>query len=480
VDINPLRRPRDSVIRQPRVEQLRPTVTEEVPIRRPHRLFTSPFILFFGFAVLIIIGGLLLALPISSTERVFTPLELTFFTAVSAVTVTDHGVVNTGTYWSNFGQAVIFFLLLIGGLSFMALTTFILALLGQRSTLSERLVLRETLGVDRMGGLRRIVRNIVLVAFLIYLIGAAAIFWRINGLDGMSFSESVWQSVFLSVSAFNNAGFSILPEMPPDSGLARVVSGHVLLVVLTALIALGSIGWTTLVDLYRHRRFSRLALDTKLVITTSVCLWIAGAGIIFSAEYSNPALPPELGLFDRLINSIFHSVSARTAGLATLNFAEAQDVTKLTYPALMFIGGATGSVAGGIKVNAFAVLIFAVISSVKGRTEAEAFGREIAHTQVLRALTVGILGLALIILAMRVLTLTEPDLAFLDLLFDTVSAFGTVGYSTGIVPEMSVAGKAILMIVMFIGRLGPLTLALALAPQEQTVYRFVQERVTIG
>ena len=146
----------------------------------------------------------------------------------------------------------------------------------------------------------------------------------------------------------------------------------------------------------------------------------------------------------------------------------------------MFIGGATGSVAGGIKVNAFAVLIAAVISSVKGRTEAEAFGREIAHTQVLRALTVGILGLALIIIAMPVLILTEPDLAFLDLLFDTVSAFGTVGFSTGNVPEMSVAGKAILMIVMFVGRLGPLTLALALAPQEQTVYRFVQERVTIG
>ena len=182
MDINPLRHARDRIIRQPRLEQLRPTVAEVAPVRRPHRIFTSPFILFFGFAILITIGGLLLALPISSTERVFTPLELAFFTAISAVTVTGHGVVNTGTYWSNFGQAVIFFLLLIGGLSFMTLTTFILALLGQRSTLSERLVLREVLGVDRMGGLRRITRNIVLVALLIYLIGAAAIFWRINGL----------------------------------------------------------------------------------------------------------------------------------------------------------------------------------------------------------------------------------------------------------------------------------------------------------
>ena len=137
MDINPLRRPRDSVIRQPRVEQLRPTVTEEALIRRPHRIFTSPFILFFGFALLIIIGGLLLALPMSNAERVFTPLEVAFFTATSAVTVTGHSANNTSIYWSHFGEAVIFFLMLIGGLSFLALATFILALLGQHSTLSS-------------------------------------------------------------------------------------------------------------------------------------------------------------------------------------------------------------------------------------------------------------------------------------------------------------------------------------------------------
>jgi trk system potassium uptake protein len=480
VDINPPRHLRDRVIRQPRREQFQPMVAEVPPVRRPHRIFTSPFILFFGFAILITIGGLLLSLPISSTERAFTPLEVAFFTATSAVTVTGHAANNTSTYWSHFGEAVIFFLMLIGGLSFLALAVFILALLGQRSTLSERLVLRETLGVDRIGGLRRITRNIVLVAFLIYLIGAASIFWRINGLDGLGFRESVWQSLFLSVAAFNNAGFSILPEMPPGSGLVRIATDQTLLLVLTALIILGGIGWTTLVDLYRHRRFSRLALDTKLVITTSIFLWIAGAAIIFSAEYLKPTLFPELNLLDKLINSIFHSASARTTGLATINFAEAQDVTKLTYSGLMFIGGATGSVAGGIKVNAFAVLIAAVISSVQGRPQAEAFGREIAQTQLLRAITVAILGILIIVIAMIALSLADPDLDFLDLLFDTASAFGTVGFSTGIVPEMSVAGKAIIMVVMFIGRLGPLTLALALAPQEHTVYRFVQERVTIG
>jgi trk system potassium uptake protein TrkH len=432
------------------------------------------------FAVLIIVGGLLLHLPIASNDRVFTPLELAFFTATSAVTVTGHSVVNTTTYWSRFGQAVIFFLMLIGGLSFMTVATFILGFLRQRSSITERLVLRETMGIDRMGGLRKIARNIVLVVFLIYLIGAGAIFSQIHGLDGTGFGESLWQSMFLSVSAFNNGGFSILPETAAGSSLARLADQKAFLFIVMALIMLGGIGWTSLVDLYNHRRFSRLSLDTKLVIVTSLFLWIAGALVLFFAEVSNPDTLGNFDLMNMTFNSMFQSVSARTAGLSTIEFSLAQDFTKLTYPIFMFIGGAAGSVAGGIKVTTFAVLIAAVISSVKMRSEAEAFKREITHRQVMRALTVGVLAVTFIIVVMPILTITEPNLAFLDLLFDTVSAFGTVGFSTGITSDLSLPGKAIFIITMFVGRLGPLTLALALAPQEQTVYRFVQERVTIG
>jgi trk system potassium uptake protein TrkH len=202
--------------------------------------------------------------------------------------------------------------------------------------------------------------------------------------------------------------------------------------------------------------------------------------ILFLAEFSNAETHLGLSTVDRIADSIFHSVSGRTAGFATIDFGQAEDFTKLTYPAFMFIGGASGSVAGGIKVNTFAVIIFAVISSIKGRAQAEAFGREIPQHQLLRALTVGVLGVLFLMLIMPTLTLTESDIPFLDLLFDTVSAFGTTGSSTGIVPELSNIGKVIFILVMVIGRLGPLTLALALAPQERTLYRFVQERVTIG
>ena len=480
MDTNLPRRPRDNVIRQPRVDQLRPLVAEPVPLRRPNRIFTSTYILIFGFAILIVFGGLLLSLPVSSKEGVFTPLVLAFFTATSAVTVTGHTVVSTSTYWSHFGQAVIFFLMLIGGLTFMAAATFILALLGQRSSLSERLVMRETMGLDRMEGLRRITRNIVLVVVLIYLVGAGVIFSRIHGMDGMGFSESVWQSIFLSVSAFNNAGFSILPESSLGSGLQRMGALEPLLFTMVILIILGGIGWTSLVDLYRHRRFSRLTLDTRLVLVTSLFLWVIGALVLFLAEYSNVDTHGGLPLLDRISDSVFHSISGRTAGFTIIDFGKAEDFTKLTYPALMFIGGASGSVAGGIKVNTFAVIIAAVISSIKRRPQAEAFGREISQQQVLRAVTVGVLGVVFIVLTLPTLTLTEPDIPFLDLLFDTVSAFGTTGSSTGIVPDLSVVGKLIFMLAMFLGRLGPLTLALALAPREQTMYRYVQERVTIG
>ena len=475
------RSPRDFVIRQPRQREVLPTVAEEAPLRHPRRLFSSPYILLFGFVLLIIVGALLLALPLANDKSGFTSPVTSFFTAISAVTVTGLTLVDTSTYWSGFGQAVIFILMLVGGLAFMAVATFLLALMGQRSTLPERLVMRDTMGVDRMMGLRRITSYLFAVVFLIYGIGAAAIFWRIDGLDGMGLGESVWQSVFLSVSSFNSAGFSILPEFPIGSGITRIGTEGTLLAIMMVLIIIGGIGWTVLVDVARHHRFARFSLDTKLIIVTSLGLWVLGAGIFFLAEYANNDTVGELALGDKVLSSVFHSISGRTAGFAAVDFSDVGDFTKLMYPGLMFIGGAAGSVAGGIKVATFAVIIVAVISSVRGRSQAEAFGREIAQIQVLRALTVGVLGLGIIMVLMPTLTLTDPDIPYLNLMFDTVSAFGTNGTSTGIVRDLSLGGESIFMVAMFVGRIGPLTLALALAPREEaTVYRFARERVKIG
>ena len=412
-------------------------------------------------------------------------MDVAFFTSTSAVTVTGLTVEDTATYWSSFGHGVIFTLMLVGGLGFTTLATFFLIVLGQRITLPERMLMRDTMGVDRLGGVAAVLRNIVLIVAGVYAVAILVIWWRLQGQEvtpggeALSAVEALWHSAFLSVSAFNSAGFSILPKA---ASMENFFSNTSLLAFIGILIIIGGIGWTVLADVFRHRRFSRLTLDTKMVLTTSLFLWVLGALVFFIAEYDNGRMG-DFSVLQKGAQSIFQSVSGRTAGLTTLDFSDANDLTLLFFPFLMFVGGAAGSVAGGIKVATLAVIIAAVISSVRGRNQAEAFGREIPHFQVHRALTVAALGIALIFLVSLALTFTEREenISFLHLFFDTVSAFGTTGLSTGVPPQLSLGGRILFMITMFVGRLGPLTLALALAPREEaTVYRFIQERVKIG
>ena len=427
----------------------------------------------------------MLTLPIAQNGSGFTELETAFFTSVSAVTVTGHTVVETSTYWSTFGQAIIFVLMLVGGLGFMVISTFILLLIGQRSTLQERLLtrdlMRDTVGVGQMGGLRHIGRMVVGAVFLLYAVGAVVIFFQIDALDGMGTLRSIWHALFLSVSSFNNAGFNIIPEVPGGSSVARFFSDPSLLITMTVLMVLGGLGWVLVVDVSRKRRISRFSLETKLVLVTSILLWVLGAGVLLLAEFNNSATMGSFSWVDKVMGAIFSSVSGRTAGFSIMDFGEVKDVTKSTFSGLMFIGGAAGSVAGGIKVATFAVLMAAVISSLKGRPRAEAFGREIHQSQLHRALTVAVLGFAFILVSATVLTTLEPDIPFLDIIFDTVSAFGTTGASTGIIADSEVASKILFMTLMYVGRLGPVALALALATEDGTeVYRFAQENVKIG
>ena len=481
----PRRRPIDNIIRLRRRRELSPTVAEVEPPKQNKPLFGTTSILLLGFALLIAAGGGLLTLPIAQNGTGFTAFEAAFFTSVSAVTVTGHTVVDTSTYWSTFGQAVIFMLMMVGGLGFMVISTFILLLIGQRSTLQERLLtrdlMRDTVGVDQMGGLRHLGRAVIGVVFLLYAIGAVVIFLQINGIDGVGNLRSVWHSIFLSVSSFNNAGFNIIPEVPGGSSLTRFFSDPGLLITMTVLMILGGLGWVLVVDVFRKRRISRFSLETKLVLVTSIVLWVLGAFVLYLAEFNNSATMGDFSWFDKIFGAIFSSVSGRTAGFSIMDFGEVKDVTKSTFSGLMFIGGAAGSVAGGIKVATFALLMAAVISSLKGRPHAEAFGREIHQSQLHRALTVAVLGFAFILVSATVLTTLEPDIPFQDIIFDTVSAFGTTGASTGIIADTGLAAKILFMALMYVGRLGPVVLALALATEDDTeVYRFAQESVKIG
>ena len=484
---DPRRRPHDTIVRLPRADELRPRELEEPARRRPRQIFTPQFILLYGFIGLIAVGSVLLTLPVSDAAGRTTSPIVALFTATSAVTVTGHTAVSTAQHWSYFGQAVIFVLMLVGGLGFMAAATFVLLLIGQKSaSISHRLVLRESMGEDQLGGLLEIVRNIVIVVFMIYVLGAIILLPSIQDITGFGLVESMWQSIFLSVSSFNNAGFSILPEVSDARSLAILDNQWAIQSAMAVLIILGCIGWTVLVDVNRRKRFSRFSLDTKLVLIGSVALWILGFGAYLLASYLSVDNQNDISLFSRSGEALFHSISGRTAGFIIADFGAAEDFTKLVFTFLMLIGGGAGSVAGGIKVNTLMVVVAAVISSIRARPQTEAFGREIPQTQVFRALAVGALALTFIMITVPLLTITEAaslrsgEIHFLDLFFDTVSAFSTNGSSTGIVPQLGTTGQLIFIGAMLIGRIGPLTLALALAPQEKFLYRFAQERVRIG
>jgi len=466
----------DRIVRHPRLREISPTIIKLGGRRQPVKLFASPLLLLYGFILLIGIGGLLLALPISSADNDFTRLDDAFFTSTSAATVTGLTVVSTSEHWNTFGKGVIFTLMLLGGLGFMSFATFLLILIGQRITLPERMLIRDTIGGDRLGGIVSLLRRIVVVVMGIYAIGMLLIFWQFS--KDFPTGEALWQSAFLSVSSFNNAGFSILPESVSVEGLT---SKFPTLAFMGVLIILGGIGWAVIVDIYRRRRFNRFSLDTKMIITASIFLWIAGALVFFLSEYSNSETLGALSIREKAGFGVFESISGRTAGFTAINFSAVNDLTKLFFITLMFIGGGAGSVAGGIKVGTFAVIVAAVISSMRHRLQAEAFGREIPNLQVNRALTVAVLGGGLIFVITLALTFTESDRDFLDLLFETVSAFGTTGLSMGIVPLFTVWGKIMLIALMVLGRLGPLALALALAPPEEAnVYGFAREPIRMG
>ena len=469
-------KPGDRVVRHPRQEEMSPvrvTVTTRNP---PPRVLASPLILIYAFAGLVSFGTVLLLLPFSHHGDGFTPFVDAFFTATSAVTVTGLVVQDTPTYWTQVGQVFILALMFVGGLGFMTIATFLLVLIGQRATLSQRLLVRASLGVNQLGGLVRLTVGIVLVAVAIQVVGFVALFIRFSFLYPPA--EATWQAVFQAVSGFNNAGFLVLRE---PGGLVDFSTDKIVLGIIMVLVLLGAISYWVMVDVARFRRFSLFSLNTKLVLILTGAMLIIGTVGFLAFEYENESTLGPLPIGDKLMGAVFQSAAARTAGFTSVDYGSTQAHTNFFMTSLMFIGGASASTAGGIKVNTLAVVLIAMLSTFQGKTHASAFGREIPEAQVRRAMAIGAVATLFVFLVTLLLTFSETGFDFLGLFFESMSAFGTVGLSTGVTPLLSSWGHLILIFAMFVGRIGPLTLALALAGrQERDMYRYAQERVTIG
>lgn len=357
----------------------------------------------------------------------------------------------------------------------MAGATLILMALGRRIGLRERLLIGEALSVQRLGGIVQLVRRLAVFTILCEGIGALVLFGRFLGENEPLLA--FWRAVFHAVSAFNNAGFDLTTD---GSSLIAYQRDPLVLLPVAFLIILGGLSFVVVADVVNVRRFSRLSLDTKLVLTATGILLLVGTFIILLTEYGNPATLGGMPVGYKVLNAFFYSVTTRTAGFSTFDVGAAADFALFFTIFLMFIGASAGSTAGGIKINSFSIIVATIWSSIRGRQYASAFKKELKTDQVYRALAVMVLAATTVVIVTLILSVTE-QFRFLPVLFETVSAFGTVGLSTGITADLSLSAASFIIIIMLIGRLGPLSLALLLVQRQQVArYRFPEEMVRIG
>ncbi|HEU0236895.1 MAG TPA: potassium transporter TrkG [Candidatus Limnocylindrales bacterium] len=468
------RRPGD---RRVRVELVKPQAYE---VRAPRRIRRPPspaVVLIAGFAVLIALGTVVLMLPISSAAGTWTGFVAALFTATSATCVTGLVVLDTATYWSPFGHVVILILIQVGGFGFMTGSTLLLFLVvGRRTGLRDRLLVQASTGVPDLGSVTDLVRRVAVFTAVSEVAGAVLLMIAFLG-HGRSGLDAAWFGVFHSVSAFNNAGFDLMGNF---TSLTELADDALLLGVIGVLIVVGGLGFAILGDAFGKRRWSRFALETKIVLATSTVLLIGGAIVIGALEWENPGTLGALPVEQRPINALFESATLRTAGFSSLSTDQLRDASLFVVMALMFIGGASGSTAGGIKVGTFSVLLIAIVSSVRGDPSATAFGRRISHAVVYRALSVALLSIAFVFVVGFGIEIATAA-PFIDVLFEAVSAVGTVGASTGITPDLPDPARLLVIGAMFAGRLGPLTLVIALAARSRPVrFRPAVESVRIG
>ncbi|ADL11940.1 TrkH family potassium uptake protein [Acetohalobium arabaticum] len=426
-----------------------------------------------GYIIVITVGALLLMLPAATVDGQGLGLINSLFTATSATAVTGLIVVNTGAYFTLFGQAVILLLIQIGGLGFMTTSTLLALILGKRINLKKRIIIQEDLNYFNLSGLIRLVQYVTLLTLGVELIGAILLFAPLS--VEYSAGKAAFFSIFHAVSAFCNAGFDLF-----GNSLANFTNDVYINLVITALFIIGGIGFAVIADVYRKQRFIDYSLNTKLVLVITLILIILGTCFVFLLEFSNPATLQGLSFKGKLLAAYFQGVTPRTAGFNTIPTGQMRNATLFFIIILMFIGASPGSTGGGLKTTTIGALLAVVYNLVKGNEDIELFERRLSQSIIYKALAVTIISLIWIGLVVTVLTITE-EANFLSILFETVSAYGTVGLSTGITGGLSEAGRIIIILTMFLGRVGPLTLAVAIGERDKEgQMRYPEEKILIG
>ena len=446
--------------------------------RRP--AMHAAMVIALGFLIIILTGAVLLTLPVSARSGEPTDFLDALFTATSATCVTGLVTVGTATHWSGFGQVVILLLIQIGGLGFMSLASIASFLTRRTITLRERMVMSAGMNLTENAGIVRLTRRVLLGTFAFE--GAGAVLLATRFIPRVGLWQGIKMGVFHSVSAFCNAGFDLVgtPENPFAS-LTGYADDLIVNLTIMALIVIGGLGFFVWGDIWDKRRFRRLRLHTKLVLVTTTLLLCAGFVLTLLFEWSNPQTLGAMPTQDKLLAAAFQSVTLRTAGFNTIDQAALTGPSQAVACLLMMIGGSPGSTAGGIKTVTAAVLVLSAISALRGRTTVSAFGRTIVSRSIMNAVTMMIVGGTLSLTGACVISYMESA-PFGACLFEAVSAFATVGLSMGLTPTLHTLSHLILILLMYLGRVGVLTLGVAvlMRHREPTKMQYPDADVMVG
>lgn len=415
-----------------------------------------PQVLALGFLSLILIGSILLNLPIASSSGSSIGYVNSLFTSASAVCVTGLTVLNTARDFTPFGQVIIITLIQFGGLGIMTLATVGYIIMGKKISFKERLMIKEQLNTESIQGIVKLTKKVIGYTFFLEMMGSLLLALRFVPMFG--FQKGLAFSIFHAISAYCNAGFDIFGD-----SLIIFQNDYYVLLILSLLIILGGLGFTVYADLLAKDKLRKLTLHSKVVLIMTGSLLIIGTLSFLLFESSNPGTLGSMNFPSRLANSFFQSVSPRTAGFYSVDMSKIRETTIFSTIMLMFIGGSPGSTAGGIKTTTFACLLLTTISVVKGEEDVNCLNRRLPFETIKRAVSIFLIGLAIVFSTAIILTITDSSLKFINLLFESTSAFGTVGLTTGITDKLSTLGRLVITLTMYIGRVGPLTMAYAFA-----------------
>ena len=433
-----------------------------------------PLYLMIGFLIIILIGSIMLSLPISSANGKSTLYLDSLFVSTSAVCVTGLSPVVTATHWNFFGQLIIIILIQIGGLGVMTLSTLVAMLLGKRITLSTRLIIREQVGAKGYSGLVKLIRYVLTSTLVIESVGAFILAFSFVPVYG--FFKGIWFSIFHSISSFCNAGFDLIGE----ESLLGVRTNFMIIFPIALLVIIGGIGFNVYMDITKYRlNFKRYSLHSKVVLTTTAILLASFTIIFFVFEFNNELTIGRLPVRYKLLNSFFQSVTLRTAGFSAMSQTGLHNSSTIMSMVAMIIGAAPASTGGGVKITTVALIIMVLVSEIRGDDDIIMYNKTIKFTQVKKAIAAFIIYMLWILVVGNIIVFMEPFKTS-DVLYEVISALGTVGISRGITAILSPLSKILIIITMFFGRVGILTIIFATKKRKQKLYKEAYGTIILG